>query len=145
MQLRLRHLIIAISLPLFFVGAASSEPRGDSRGEFGKDRHRGPTGFIEQHADELGMNAESREAVEKIAAWAAASGVRVDAIRHSGKLRAEQTAKILAAALQPGGHPQVVPAQASTSWNASTSNERMTSTSLSMAASPMIPSCSSSR
>ena len=85
------------------------------------------------------------EAVEKIAAWAAASGVRVDAIRHSGKLRAEQTAKILAAALQPGGHPQVVPAQASTSWNASTSNERMTSTSLSMAASPMIPSCSSSR
>lgn len=34
--------------------------------------------------------------VGRMAAWAAAAGMRVDEIRHSGKLRAQQTAEILA-------------------------------------------------
>jgi len=45
-----------------------------------------------------------REAVHRVAAWAAAAGVKVDQIRHSGKLRAQQTAEIFAEHLgSPGG------------------------------------------
>jgi phosphohistidine phosphatase len=40
-------------------------------------------------------------AVERIAGWAAAADVRPDEIVHSGKLRAEQTAEILADYLMP--------------------------------------------
>jgi len=42
-----------------------------------------------------------RRAVERVAAWVARAGIRVDQIRHSGKLRAQQTAAIFAEKLQP--------------------------------------------
>jgi phosphohistidine phosphatase len=41
------------------------------------------------------------EVVELVAGFAARAGIRVDEIRHSEKLRARQTAEILAQALQP--------------------------------------------
>jgi phosphohistidine phosphatase len=41
------------------------------------------------------------EVVRQMAVLAARSGVMVDEIRHSGKLRAQQTARILADALEP--------------------------------------------
>lgn len=47
------------------------------------------------------LSAAGRAAVDQIAAWAALHGLAVNQIRHSGKLRAEQTAGILAARLQP--------------------------------------------
>jgi phosphohistidine phosphatase len=40
-------------------------------------------------------------AVERIAGWAAAADIRPDEVLHSGKLRAEQTAEILADYLMP--------------------------------------------
>jgi phosphohistidine phosphatase len=40
-------------------------------------------------------------AVERIAGWAAAADIRPDEILHSGKLRAEQTAEVLADYLMP--------------------------------------------
>ena len=45
------------------------------------------------------LTGDGRRAVERVAAHAAACGVHVDRIVHSGKLRAEQTAGILAEAL----------------------------------------------
>lgn len=42
------------------------------------------------------LTPEGALAVERTAAWLASRGVRVDKICHSGKLRAEQTASILA-------------------------------------------------
>ena len=45
-------------------------------------------------------------AVRRVAERAAAAGVRVDACVHSGKLRAEQTAQILIAAIGAGEGPQ---------------------------------------
>jgi phosphohistidine phosphatase len=47
------------------------------------------------------LTAAGRQAVERLAAWAAKMELRVDRILHSGKLRAQQTAEILAAQLQP--------------------------------------------
>lgn len=52
-----------------------------------------------------GLTTAGADAVQKVANWAANAGVRVDEIRHSEKLRAEQTAKIIAAALQPSVEP----------------------------------------
>ena len=48
------------------------------------------------------LTPAGREAVERVAAWAARAGLKVEQIRHSGKLRAEQTAAIFAQQLQPG-------------------------------------------
>ena len=45
------------------------------------------------------LTADGRASVEVVSAHAAACGVHVDRIVHSGKLRAEQTAGILAEAL----------------------------------------------
>ena len=45
---------------------------------------------------ERGLTDPGRTNVTNMAAWAGAAGIRVDAIRHSGKLRAEQTAVIFA-------------------------------------------------
>lgn len=42
------------------------------------------------------LTEAGRAAVGRIAGWAAEAGVRADQIRHSGKLRAEQTAQIFA-------------------------------------------------
>lgn len=46
------------------------------------------------------LTKEGRAAVERVARRAAAAGVRADLCMHSGKLRAEQTAEILAEALE---------------------------------------------
>jgi phosphohistidine phosphatase len=49
------------------------------------------------------LTPEGAEAVRRIAAWTRDAGVGVTQIRHSGKLRAEQTALILAEHLKPSG------------------------------------------
>ena len=56
---------------------------------------------------ERGLTDVGRADVKGIADWAAAAGIRVGEIRHSGKLRAQQTADILAAHL--GTQAQAVP------------------------------------
>jgi len=43
-----------------------------------------------------GLTDAGRTDVTRMAAWAAAVGIQVDEIRHSGKLRAQQTAEIFA-------------------------------------------------
>jgi phosphohistidine phosphatase len=48
---------------------------------------------------ERGLTEAGRRDVVSMAAWAVAAGIQVDKIRHSGKLRAEQTAEIFAAHL----------------------------------------------
>ncbi len=50
---------------------------------------------------ERGLSEEGAAEVKQIAAQASGNGVKVDAIRHSGKKRAKQTAEILAKALEP--------------------------------------------
>ncbi len=49
------------------------------------------------------LTARGRADVERVAALAARLGVEVHQIRHSGKTRAEQTAKLLGEALSPPG------------------------------------------
>jgi phosphohistidine phosphatase len=49
------------------------------------------------------LTAAGRDGVARLAAWCAASGVQPAEIRHSGILRAAQTAAILAARLAPPG------------------------------------------
>ena len=65
--------------------------------------------YLVQHAEakpkeedpERSLTDVGSENAERMAAWAARAGVRVEQIRHSGKKRAEETAEILAAALSP--------------------------------------------
>lgn len=47
------------------------------------------------------LTRAGKETVQQVAAWAARMGLRVDQVRHSGKLRARQTAAIFAEKLQP--------------------------------------------
>jgi phosphohistidine phosphatase len=47
------------------------------------------------------LSARGREEVQRVARHAAALGLQVAKIRHSGRLRAQQTAEIFAAALAP--------------------------------------------
>jgi phosphohistidine phosphatase len=60
---------------------------------------------------ERGLTDSGRTDVTRVAAWAAAAGIQVGEIRHSGKLRAQQTAEIFAehlgtqAAAAPGLAP----------------------------------------
>ena len=54
-----------------------------------------------QEDPERPLNDQGRQNVERMATWAAASGLQVDQIRHSRKRRAEQTAEIFAQRLQP--------------------------------------------
>jgi phosphohistidine phosphatase len=56
-----------------------------------------------------GLTDAGRQAVERLASWAGAVGLRVDEIRHSGKRRAEQTAEILAHSLSPAIGPHTCP------------------------------------
>lgn len=73
-----------------------------------------------------GLTAQGREEVERIASVAAGYGVRVDRIVHSGKMRAAQTAEVMAQHLkptrdigeQPGLKPldDVVPLAAQLTW-----------------------------
>ncbi len=65
--------------------------------------------FLVQHGEarteaedpERSLTDRGVETVERVAAWAAQAGVAVTQVRHSGKQRAEQTAKILAQHLKP--------------------------------------------
>ena len=65
--------------------------------------------FLVQHAEarpkaedpERSVTDAGAQATRRMAAWGATSGLRVDRIQHSGKLRAEQTAGILAEDLKP--------------------------------------------
>ena len=57
---------------------------------------------------ERGLTLLGADAVARMAAWAAGAGIRVDEIRHSGKLRAQQTAEIFAQHLSNAPIPQVV-------------------------------------
>jgi phosphohistidine phosphatase len=54
------------------------------------------------------LTDEGRSSVEKMAIWAAGAGITVARIRHSGKLRAEQTAAIFAEHLHPPHGPVAV-------------------------------------
>ncbi len=47
------------------------------------------------------LTADGKASVEKMAAWAAKMALKIDQIRHSGKLRAAQTASIFAEMLHP--------------------------------------------
>jgi len=60
-------------------------------------------GEAEAGADDArrALTAGGRKAIQKLAEWAADSGVKPEQIRHSGLRRAEQTAKILSDALHP--------------------------------------------
>jgi phosphohistidine phosphatase len=66
--------------------------------------------YLMQHGEAMAEDVDparpltepGRDAVRRVAERAGAAGVRVDTCVHSGKLRAEQTARILAAAI--GGH-----------------------------------------
>lgn len=49
------------------------------------------------------LTEEGRQIVERVATFLARLGVRTGRIEHSGKVRARQTAEILAAALNPAG------------------------------------------
>ena len=59
--------------------------------------------YLVRHGEAAGETADpsraltgnGREGVERVGAFLRAAGVRVDAVLHSGKLRAEQTAEIL--------------------------------------------------
>jgi phosphohistidine phosphatase len=68
-----------------------------------------PVVYLVQHGEaepkakdpERPLTGPGRETVERVAAWAAGVGVRANQIRHSGKLRAEQTAALFAEKLEP--------------------------------------------
>ncbi len=55
------------------------------------------------------LTEQGAAATERVAAWAAEAGVDVSEIRHSGKLRAQQTADILAKHLNPENGVIAVP------------------------------------
>ena len=55
------------------------------------------------------LSETGRKTVEHVAAWAARMGLGVTLIRHSGKLRAQQTAAIFLENLQPPGGMEAYP------------------------------------
>jgi len=58
------------------------------------------------------LTDDGRRTVEKMADYLAGAGVSVDRIKHSDKLRAHQTAEILAASLKPQNGIEQVPGMA---------------------------------
>jgi len=58
-------LLIALGLPTASLAQPPGPPGPHGPG-WGGHRERGPGRFIEQHAEELGLSAETREAIEKI-------------------------------------------------------------------------------
>ncbi len=74
-----------------------------------QDGDMGCTAYLVQHGEaepktrdpRRGLTVVGRETAERVAAWAARAGLAVQQIRHSGKLRAEQTAAVFAEALRP--------------------------------------------
>lgn len=72
--------------------------------------------FLAQHSEAVAEDVDpqrplterGREEVDRVARRAAAAGVRLAAVYHSGKLRAAETAAILASRLAPGEEPQAL-------------------------------------
>jgi phosphohistidine phosphatase len=72
--------------------------------------------YLVQHGDAVPerldpgrpLSAAGRREVGAVARLLAAAGARVARVVHSGKLRAQQTAELLATALAPGTVPQVM-------------------------------------
>jgi phosphohistidine phosphatase len=73
--------------------------------------------YLVQHGDavperldlERPLSATGRREVEAVARLLAGAGVRVAHVVHSGKLRAQQSAELLATALAPGTVPEIMP------------------------------------
>lgn len=74
------------------------------------------------------LSDAGRQAVEKVARQAARAGVRPQAVLHSGKLRAQQTAEILARHLHPAPGPETVSGLAPNDDPASASELAQTAT-----------------
>jgi phosphohistidine phosphatase len=55
----------------------------------------------ESRDPERPLTAVGRQTVERVAAWAGRAGLEVQQLRHSGKLRAQQTAALFAEILRP--------------------------------------------
>lgn len=74
-----------------------------------RQRPEGRFAFLVQHGEAMPKDADperpltenGRRTVEQLANWAARVGLPVERIQHSGKLRAQQTAAILAEHLEP--------------------------------------------
>ena len=72
--------------------------------------------YLVQHGDaipervdpERPLSAEGRRDVEAVSRLLASAGTRAVRVAHSGKLRAQQTAEVLAAALAPAAVPEIV-------------------------------------
>jgi phosphohistidine phosphatase len=72
--------------------------------------------YLVQHVDavperldpERPLSAAGRREVEAVARLLACAGARVAQVGHSGKLRAQQTAELLATALAPGTVPEAM-------------------------------------
>jgi phosphohistidine phosphatase len=70
--------------------------------------------YLVQHGEALSkeqdverpLSKQGRRDVERMAGFLATAGVRVTRVLHSGKLRARQTAEILAQVVQPRGMPE---------------------------------------
>ena len=73
--------------------------------------------YLVQHGDavpeqldpERPLSAAGRREVEAVARLLAGTGTRAVRVAHSGKLRAQQTAELLATALAPGMVPDIMP------------------------------------
>jgi len=76
--------------------------------------------YLVQHGEALSkeqdrarpLSEQGRGEVERMAGFLATAGVRVARVLHSGKLRARQTAEILAQMVQPEGAPEAYDALA---------------------------------
>jgi phosphohistidine phosphatase len=72
--------------------------------------------YLVQHGDavpeqldpERPLSAAGRQDVEAVARLLARNGIRAERLAHSGKLRAQQTAELLATALAPGRVPEIM-------------------------------------
>jgi phosphohistidine phosphatase len=72
--------------------------------------------YLVQHGDavpeqldpERPLSATGRREVEAVARLLAGTGTRAVRVAHSGKLRAQQTAELLATALTPGTVPEII-------------------------------------
>jgi phosphohistidine phosphatase len=72
--------------------------------------------YLVQHGDavperldpERPLSAAGRREVEAVARLLAGTGTRAVRVAHSGKLRAQQTAELLATALAPGTDPEIM-------------------------------------
>ena len=72
--------------------------------------------YLVQHGDavpeqvdpERPLSAEGRREVEAVARLLASTGTRAVRVAHSGKLRAQQTAELLATALAPAAVPEIM-------------------------------------